>query len=133
MAGLERSYLRDLVKDGAFDREAMRGLLAAMRAESSPVAPRLLGILGKDHLEAKLGTGGKSFRYRKVAAATRAGLPFVVEAAFRIVPEDDYLLRGLHIGLNWSVPLGDPLQDLLSCARRPWGRRPGGARWRAAH
>lgn len=45
--------------------------------------------------------------------ATQTGLchdlPYVVEAAFSITEEE--LLQGLHVGLNWSVPLTNPLQD----------------------
>jgi len=38
-----------------------------------------------------------------------SGLPFVMEFAFGMT--DDEQLRGQHIGLNWSVPLTNPLQD----------------------
>jgi hypothetical protein len=33
----------------------------------------------------------------------------VVEAAF-VLTEEDSILRGQHIGLNWAVPLSNPLQ-----------------------
>ena len=35
--------------------------------------------------------------------------PFVVEAAFCLT--EDELRQGLHVGLNWSVALTNPLQD----------------------
>jgi DNA topoisomerase VI subunit B len=104
-AGLERSYLHDLVQDGAFDQRALKRLLDAIKLASSPVRPQLLGILGKDYLEQKLypkGTADHSFRYHRVIG-TADGLPYVVEAAFRRIPS------GLHVGLNWSAPLDDPL------------------------
>jgi hypothetical protein len=112
--GLERSYLHDLVKDGAFDQDSLAELLAAMQAESSEVKPSLLGVLGENHFEQKLsslaGAVDQSFRYRKVAGITEEeGLPFVVEAAFQLISDNDEL-RGLHIGLNWSAPISNPLQ-----------------------
>jgi DNA topoisomerase VI subunit B len=111
-AGLERSYLHDLVKDGAFDQRSLERLLEAMQQDSSEVAPQLLGILGKDHLEQRLcpeGAGDQSFRYRKVVGISEEeGLPYVVEAAFQL--NQDYRRQGLHVGLNWSAPLSDPLQ-----------------------
>jgi hypothetical protein len=110
-AKLERgTKLEDLVdkKRGAFDKNALRRLLTAMQQNSKEVAPEVLGVLGKQHFLEKLTGEDQSFRYAKQAGVEN-GLPYIVEAACRLT--EDKLLQGLHIGLNWSVPLSNPLQD----------------------
>ena len=110
-AGLERgAKLEDLVdkKRGAFDKKALARLLTAMQQNSKEVAPEVLGVLGKRHFEEKLAGEDQSFRYAKQSGSEN-GLPYIVEAACRLT--DDELLQGLHVGLNWSVPLSNPLQD----------------------
>jgi DNA topoisomerase VI subunit B len=108
-ANLERgTKLEDLVdkKRGAFDKKALGRLLIAMQQNSKEAAPEVLGVLGKQHFMEKL--EDQSFRYAKQSGSEN-GLPYIVEAAFRFT--DDELFRGLHVGLNWSVPLSNPLQD----------------------
>jgi hypothetical protein len=52
----------------------------------------------------------KTFRYKTLSEINEDGLPCVVEVAFCLVePNSD--LRGVHFGLNWSPPLGNPLQE----------------------
>jgi DNA topoisomerase VI subunit B len=94
---------------GSFDREALERLLGSMQQHSAEVKPEVLGVLGRKHIQKKLrGEEDQSFRY-EWRRGTENGLPYVVEAAFRCT--DDELLQGLHVGLNWSVPLSNPLQD----------------------
>ena len=113
-AKLERAYLHDLVRSSTLDRHALQRLLDAMRQASAPVSPELLGTLGKHHFQQKLKRPegeeeDHSFRYRKLTGVSEEGLPYVVESAFQMT--DDERLRGLHVGLNWSVPLSNPLQE----------------------
>jgi DNA topoisomerase VI subunit B len=119
-AALPRSMrLEELAdrKRGTFDQHALRRLLTAMRDASQPPLPQLLGVLGKECLLAQLkGTcsshitvsENQSFRYAKQIGWDH-DLPFVVEAAFCLT--EDELRQGLHVGLNWSVALTNPLQD----------------------
>ena len=111
-AGLGRGMKLEQLADrerGAFDQQAIRRLLTAMRENSEPPDPKKLGVLGKEHFAACLPGDDSSFRYAKQTGMDKSGLPFVVEAASRI--NYDKLLRGLHVGLNWSVPLSNPLQN----------------------
>ena len=108
-AGLERLYLHNLVGDGKLDAEALDRLLRAMQELSAPVKPEALGVLGEEHFKQLINAQGKTFRYKREKGIDAGGLPFVVEFAFGMT--DDERLQGQHIGLNWSVPLSNPLQD----------------------
>jgi DNA topoisomerase VI subunit B len=111
-AGLDRAYLHDLLSlQGQFDRSSLRELLNAMQQSSAPVKPELLGVLGEDHFRRRMhgAVEDQSFRYRCFKGTDGHGLPYVVECAF--VLTDNPLLQGAHIGLNWSVPLSDPIQE----------------------
>lgn len=111
--GLDRVYLHDFASNGKLDAETLSRLLRAMQQISKPVKPAALGLLGESHFRERIHdmkTGGATFRYkRSIGIDPRTGLPFVVESAF--VMTEDSLLRGRHVGLNWSVPLGDPIQQ----------------------
>jgi hypothetical protein len=106
--GMKLQELADRER-GTFDEDALGRLLAAMHQISQPPAPQKLGVLGREHFLASLPGDDRSFRYAKQLSTDSTGLPYVVEAASR-VNEDD-LLQGLHVGLNWSMPLTNPLQD----------------------
>jgi hypothetical protein len=108
-AGLQRACLHDLVSNGNFDRKRVADLLAAMQELSVPVKPDLLGLLGKDHFAQRLRPEGETFRYTVKKGTDGRGLPCLIEYAFAMTPLGG--LRGLHAGINWSVPLGNPLQD----------------------
>jgi DNA topoisomerase VI subunit B len=110
-AGLARGMKLEELADrqrGTIDQQALYRLLAAMRQISQPPALQRLGVLGKEHFAASLPGGDRSFRYARQTGMDTSGLPYVVEAASRF--NEDELLRGLHVGLNWSVPLTNPLQ-----------------------
>jgi DNA topoisomerase VI subunit B len=108
-AGLERAYLRDLATDGGqLEHTAVTRLLSAMQNLSAPVKPEALGVLGEKHFLARLGTEAEAFRYKRITGIDD-GLPYVVECAFAIT--SDPMLRGNHVGLNWSVPLSNPIQQ----------------------
>ena len=108
-AGLQRAYLHDLASNGRFHQERVSGLLAAMQEFSAPVKPEILGMLGKEHFAQRLQATGETFRYTCNKGIDRRGLPYLIECAFAITSEGG--LRGLHAGINWSGPLGNPLQD----------------------
>jgi hypothetical protein len=52
---------------------------------------------------------GETFRYTCKRGVDERGLPHLIEFAFAVTPDGG--LRGLHAGLNWSVPLGNPLES----------------------
>jgi hypothetical protein len=111
-AGLGRGMKLEELADRqrrAFDHQTLYRLLAAMQEISQAPAPMKLGILGKEHFAACLPGDDESLRYARQTGIDRSGLPYVVEGASRI--NKDKLLRGLHVGLNWSAPLTNPLQD----------------------
>lgn len=108
-SGLDRAYLRDLAQNGKFDRNHTTALLAAMQDLSAPVKPEALGMLAKEHFRQRLRPIGETFRYAGRKGTDARDLPFLVELAFASTEEGG--LRGLHVGMNWSVPLGNPLQN----------------------
>ena len=108
-AGLRRAYLHDLASNGRFDQESVGSLLAAMQELSAPVKPEMLGLLGKEHFAQRLQAEGETFRYTCKKGIDGRGLPYLIECAFAITSEAGF--RGLHAGLNWSGPLGNPLLD----------------------
>jgi DNA topoisomerase VI subunit B len=107
--GLARASLEDLVGvDGALDRDTLERLLAAMRAASKAPKPEALGIIGKDHLLARLDlgeVGRESFTYRRTVDDNTLS-PRIAETAFAF---DEERLRGRHLlcGLNNSPALSD--------------------------
>jgi len=110
-AGLDRAYLHDLVlSSGQLDRRALQRLLDVAQRASAPVKPEALGVLGEDHFRERMShsPSGNSFRYKRLHGFSE-NLPFVVECAFAVT--DDPVLLGRHIGLNWSVPLSNPIQE----------------------
>ena len=108
-AGLERACLHDLARNGRFDRERVAGLLAAMQELSRPVKPEALGLLGKDHFAKRFQPEGETFRYTLKKGTDGRGLPYLIECAFAMTKDGGP--RGLHAGINWSVPLGNPIKD----------------------
>jgi DNA topoisomerase VI subunit B len=95
------------------DRDRVASLLDAMQWHSSPINPRLLGVIGRDHLAAKfeaVGADSESFEYR-LAAFDHNGIPYLVEAAFGYCP-DWSPTRRIITGINWSVTINDPLRKL---------------------
>jgi DNA topoisomerase VI subunit B len=112
-ANMQRASLADLAdrSRGEIDKTALRCLWNAMRSRAADVKPEALGVLSRQHFLDRL-SGGKDnpgFRYAK-QIGTVEDMPFVVEAAFYLEPEDE-LMHGLHVGLNWSVPLSNPFKS----------------------
>jgi DNA topoisomerase VI subunit B len=107
-------FLRDLVKGGDVDNAIVNDLLAAMRAESKPVKPQALGIIGEERFKAWFEGRGielSTFRYKRTADLDdKTGLPFVAEIAFAV--RKDGGARQLMTGINWSPALIDPFRSL---------------------
>jgi hypothetical protein len=108
-AGLERAYLHDLANNGKFYQHRVADLLAAMQELSMPVKPEMLGLLGKEHFAQRLQPVGETLRYTCKQAIDQRGLPCLIECAFAVTPDGGP--REVRAGINWSVPLGNPIQD----------------------
>jgi hypothetical protein len=96
-------------------------LLAAMQRHSKPVAPKLLGVIGAEHLRQRfLAAGGvvKTFKYECRKGVTD-GIPHVVEFAFGLHQSG---LRGGGVsrlfvtGANWSAAIENPFRRFGSTA-----------------
>jgi DNA topoisomerase VI subunit B len=106
--GMARTSLEDLVVDHRLDRDRLERLLEAMQAESRAVKAAALGVIGRDHLLARLpltALGRESFVYRKRADDDPSN-PRVAETAFAF-DEDALDGRLLLVGLNNSPALSD--------------------------
>jgi DNA topoisomerase VI subunit B len=111
--GMARAGLASLFgENGVPHRDDIGRLLAACQKYSSPVKPKLLGIIGRDHLLACFRTAGvaeESFKYQK-AVGEIDGLPWVVETAFGYRP-DGLDRRQIVAGVNFSVGIGNPFRS----------------------
>src|SRR4051812_47403449 len=86
---LSRAPLSQLIKGQAIDRNAVEGLLAAMKAASKPVKPDMLGTIGKEHFQTRFAEAGcemESFEYRRVIGI-EDGVPWIIETAFGWCPD----------------------------------------------
>lgn len=112
--------LEDLVVDGDVDVEPIARLLTAMQDASRAITPAALGVIGKDHLTARLKTAGvdtESIRYTKTVGVDDDGCPFVLEVAYGLhADRDDEHThhREVIVGLNWAPALAVPIADLRS-------------------
>jgi DNA topoisomerase VI subunit B len=108
-AGLPRARLTDLWDGG---EKAIGRLLAAMQAQSRPVKPADLGLIGEAHLRTQLAAMGvkmESFDYRK-ATGIEDGVPWVAETAFGWL--GDGFSRHFFAGVNWSPGIVNPFRQL---------------------
>ena len=109
---LSRAPLSQLIKGQAIDRNAVEGLLAAMKAASKPVKPDMLGTIGKEHFQTRFAEAGcemESFEYRRVIGI-EDGVPWIIETAFGWCP--DASARRLVTGVNWSPGIVNPFREL---------------------
>jgi len=110
--GLARANLTDLCNSAGVDGDIVSRLLKAMQANSKPVKPKQLGVIGKDHFRCRFEAVGcemESFNYRKVEDTTD-GVPWIVETAFGWCPE--LKTRRLVTGVNWSPGIVNPFRQL---------------------
>ena len=87
-----------------------------MQAHSKPVKPAMLGIIGREHFEARFEAAGcemESFDYRKVEDYDDDGVPFVIETAFGWLRRRGARTSGaLVTGVNWSPGIINPFREL---------------------
>ena len=112
--GLSRSPLSTLTTDGAMDMDMVAHLLDSMKEQSKEPKATALGMIGRDHMWAKLKEYDESavedsFDYRKKAYIDD-GVPRVVESAFCYLPEQEH--RQLITGVNWSAGIINPFREL---------------------
>jgi hypothetical protein len=101
---LNRASLSNLLRGDEPHGEAIAALLQAMQAETKPVDPRRLGLLGEDNLRR---LGGEAFRYAKKMDVDEKGFPYVIEGAFSYDPDpDEEQERTLIIGANFASSPG---------------------------
>jgi DNA topoisomerase VI subunit B len=116
--GLARTNLSALRDGDGLDTAKLDALLSAMTANTRPVKPVALGVIGKDHLSERfreLGAEMATFDYRKMVGETD-GLPWVVEIAFAATPAaftNGAGRRRIITGVNWSPAVGaNPFRQL---------------------
>jgi hypothetical protein len=126
--GLKRVRLEELVAGGRLDSGRTEALLASMRRHTRPVASRLLGVIGEDHLKARLlgmGVQPESFGYTKKLSdakskksadasdgkASLEDLPGVLECAFGWLGDEAPDERRIYAGANWSAALAHPFRQ----------------------
>ena len=110
--GLARAPLTALVNGHDLNHGLIATLLEAMKAQAKPVKPQQLGIIGREHLEARMAEYGcemASFDYRR-AMGTTDEVPWVVESAFGWCPR--LTGRLLVTGVNWSPGILNPFREL---------------------
>ena len=110
--GLTRAPLTALTNGNGFDHRKIEKLLAAMKANSAPVKPDLLGSIGKEHFRPRLAAAGcemESFEYRRVKEV-EDDIPWILETAFAWCPKATQ--RRLITGVNWSPGIINPFREL---------------------
>ena len=113
--GLSRAPLESLCIDGAFDKDKIAALLAAMQAAAKPAKAQHLGLIGKKHLIRKMTECGAeldSINYSKTFDTADSNVPCVVEFAFGWCPKAEG--RRLITGINWSPGIDNPFRQLGS-------------------
>lgn len=114
--GLARAPLSCLLTpdDRNFDHETVGRLLTAMKQRTKPVAPKHLGVIGRDHAAARfaeLDIHEESFEYQRKMSLGDDGLPQVTEVAFAAL-QDEEANRVLITGVNWSAAWVNPFRQL---------------------
>jgi hypothetical protein len=110
--GLARAPLSALLRGDGFDRRKIERLLAAMKANSAPVKPAILGSIGKEHFRKRFAAAGcemESFDYRR-EMQIEDDVPWIIETAFAWCPEATE--RRLITGVNWSPGIVNPFREL---------------------
>jgi DNA topoisomerase VI subunit B len=115
-AGLHGKLLADLVGNGDVSMPPVERLLSSMKEACKPVQPKLLGIIGKEHLAARMvadhGVEEQSIRYvRKLGKSALE--PYVLEVAFGIYRYgEEKEQRTMITGLNWSPTIDNPIYEI---------------------
>jgi DNA topoisomerase VI subunit B len=118
--GLARTNLSALAEGGEMRSDVIVTLLAAMKMHSRAVKPADLGVIGKEHLRARLEALGcemGTFYYSKALTKSDDGLPTVLETAFAWRGDDCEESRRLVTGVNWSPGIVNPFRQLGTAGR----------------
>ena len=114
-ANLKRVKLSEFVVGERLDSDRVAKLLAAMQTHTRPIKPGRLGIIGEEHLRARLlamGVKEESFSYSK--KLSRDGLPCVLESAFGWLGDESEDSRRIFAGANWSAAIKNPFRSFGS-------------------
>ena len=123
VGNMAKMYLHDFVieSNDEVDMEKVSLLLAAMKKESSPPKPAVLGIIGKDHIKNWMikyaNAAEKSIEYRHKKSVSIDGLPHVAEMAFAVLNNDNDKRR-IVSGLNWSPTLVLPAEEISALLQK---------------
>jgi DNA topoisomerase VI subunit B len=120
--GCSHQSLSDFFGMERVNREGIAKLLAAIKQASKPIAPKLLGVIGAEHLKGRfLAVGGneKTFRYQFRQGVTDDGIPYVVETAFGLhqsgLEQGAKSVSRLFVtGANFSAALANPFRSFGS-------------------
>ncbi|MBU4270800.1 MAG: hypothetical protein KKA28_02890 [Planctomycetes bacterium] len=112
--GLARMPLSALVNCDGLRHDLTGPLLTALQQNSNPVKPAALGVIGREHIAARLadiGADPDTLEYRKHLHEDANGLPYVLEVAFAALADEDQPRR-IVAGTNWSPGLVNPFSTL---------------------
>jgi hypothetical protein len=95
-----------------------------MQRLSKPVAPKLLGVIGREHFKQRFLTAGgnaETFEYQSRKGVTEDGIPYVVEIAFGLHQAGLTLgaanvARVFVTGANFTAAIGNPFRRFGSAA-----------------
>lgn len=120
--GASRMTLAEFFGSGdAINKDETTALLKAMKNASKPAKAGDLGIIGEEHLQRhllQLGAHPETIRYKRFLGDSETS-PFVIEAAFGCVDDDD-ADRQLAIGLNFSPAIRNPIRELSDYLEDAW-------------
>jgi DNA topoisomerase VI subunit B len=111
--GAARTSLSEFFGSGEqVNRTAIAQLLKSCQANTRPVKPEALGLIGEPHLRACFQSAAvheKTFKYQRTTGETD-GLPWVIETAFGYCPGRPDRRR-IIAGVNFSVGIGNPFRS----------------------
>lgn len=122
--GLSGARLSSLVVDDDLDMEQVETLLQAMKEQSQPVKPRVLGMIGAAHIRQWMiaeDVYPDQIEYRSEKGETIDGHPFIVECAIGL--RKGHAQRSIIAGLNWTPTLSIPshkIEQWFSSNRVEW-------------
>jgi DNA topoisomerase VI subunit B len=106
-----RMTLAELFANGK-NPKGVAALLKALKTTTESVKPKLLGVIGREHMAnicVNAGGDEKTFGYHKVEGVTN-DLPWILEVAFAYCPDDDE--QQIISGCNWSPGIRNPFPTL---------------------
>jgi hypothetical protein len=123
--GIKRMVLSELVTGDRLDSDRIASLLAIMQQHTRPVKAPRLGVIGEDHLKARLldmGVQPESFRYSRKTSEGKSKksrsegdekasfIPWVLESAFGYLGPKAEDQRRIFSGANWSAAIKNPFR-----------------------